>query len=175
MLKSDLRVKHLNIRKNMSVEKLDCCSTLIYNRLIEFAKEYKHIGVYVSLRHEVDTRKFIQWCFNQHKHVYVPKIVRNEMIFVEIDSLSDCIQNKMGILEPCSNVESNHSIELMVIPMLAYNERNYRLGYGKAFYDRYLSQHDAYKLGICFSANFDHELQEEDHDIDLTQILTEIN
>ena len=81
----------------------------------------------------------------------------------------------MGILEPCSNVESNHSIELMVIPMLAYNERNYRLGYGKAFYDRYLSQHDAYKLGICFSANFDHELQEEDHDIDLTQILTEIN
>jgi len=139
MLKSDLRVKHLKLRNNLSVEEQMRFSTLIFNRLIEFAIGYNHIGVYISMHHEVDTHKFIQWCFDHYKHVYVPKIVKNKMIFIEIQSLDECKENKMGILEPITNIESIHPIELMLVPMLAYNQRNYRLGYGKGNYDQYLS------------------------------------
>lgn len=174
MLKSDLRVKHLKLRNNLSVEEQMRFSTLIFNQLIEFAKTFNHIGVYISMHNEVDTRMFIQLCFNQNKHVYVPKIVKNKMIFIEIQNLNECVINKMGILEPITSIETNQSIELMVVPMLAYNQRNYRLGYGKGYYDQYLSQHDSYKLGICFSMNLENELFEEEHDVKLAQIFTEL-
>jgi len=173
MLKSDLRVKHLKLRNNLSVEEQMRFSTLIFNRLIQVAIMYNHIGVYISMHHEVDTRMFIQWCFDNHKHVYVPKIIHNKMIFIEIHNLDECKENRMGILEPITNIESTQSIELMIVPMLAYNQRNYRLGYGKGYYDQYLSQHETYKLGICFSMNLENELIEEEHDVKLAQIFTE--
>jgi 5-formyltetrahydrofolate cyclo-ligase len=95
------------------------------------------------------------------------------MIFIEIHHLNECTINKMGILEPITNNETTHPIELMIVPMLAFNERYYRLGYGKGYYDQYLSQHDSYKLGICFSMNLENELIEEEHDVKLAQIFTE--
>jgi len=175
MLKSDLRIKHHNIRKNMSVEERDRFSALIFNRLIQFAKYHERIGIYISMDHEVDTKRFIDWCLLNKKHVYVPKIVDKHMIFIEIHSIDECVVNKMGILEPFSNNPSNDEIELMVVPMLAYNERNYRLGYGKGYYDQYLSTSKSYRLGICFSVNFEPELFEQDHDEKLAQIFTELD
>lgn len=174
MLKADLRIKHLKLRDNLSVEERERFSTLIFNRLIEFVKDFEHIGIYISMHHEVDTHMFIQWCFDHHKHVYVPKIVKNKMIFIEIHKLNECSMNKMGILEPITNNESKVSIELMVVPMLAFNQHNYRLGYGKGYYDQYLRQHNAYTLGICFSMNLDNDLIEEEHDVKLAQIFTEL-
>lgn len=174
MIKADLRIKHLKLRNKLSVEEQERFSTLIFERLITVAIEYDHIGVYISMPQEVDTRKFIQWCFDHGKHVYVPKIVNYGMIFIEIHNLNECTINKMGILEPITSIESTLPIELMVVPMLAYNQRNYRLGYGKGYYDQYLRQHDEYKLGICFSMNFDNELREEEHDVKLAQIFTEL-
>jgi 5-formyltetrahydrofolate cyclo-ligase len=174
MLKSDLRVKHLNKRNELSVEERDRFSTLIFNRLIKVAQVYQRIGVYISMNHEVDTRQFIQWCFSQNKQVYVPKIVEKRMIFIEIHSLDECIHNKMGILEPTSNQETEDKIELMIVPMLAFNQKNYRLGYGKGYYDQYLSKHNVITLGICFRCNLDNELIEEEHDVKLAQIFTEL-
>lgn len=175
MLKSDLRIKHLSIRKNMSVEERNRFSALIFNRLTQFAKYHERIGVYISMDHEVDTRRFIDWCLLNNKHVYVPKIVNKQMIFIEIHSLDDCLINKIGILEPIINTPTSDEIELMIVPMLAYNERNYRLGYGKGYYDQYLKTSNAYRLGICFSTNFEPELFEQEHDEKLAQIFTELD
>jgi len=175
MLKSDLRIKHLTIRKNMSVEERNRFSALIFNRLTQFAKYHERIGVYISMDHEVDTRRLIEWCLLNQKKVYVPKIVDQHMIFIEIHSLVDCSINKMGILEPIINTPTSDEIELMIVPMLAYNERNYRLGYGKGYYDQYLKTSNAYRLGICFSMNFEPELFEQEHDEKLAQIFTELD
>jgi 5-formyltetrahydrofolate cyclo-ligase len=173
MLKSDLRIKHLNKRNELSVEERDRFSTLIFNRLTRFAQAYQRIGVYISMDHEVDTLQFITWCFSHNKQVYVPKIVEKRMIFIEIQTIDECIKNKMGILEPKSNQETRDKIELMIVPMLAYNQKNYRLGYGKGYYDQCLNKYDGYALGICFSCNLDNELIEEEHDVKLAQIFTE--
>ena len=174
MLKSDLRIKHLNIRKNMSVEERIRFSTLIFNRLKEASINYQRIAVYISMEHEVDTRMYIDWCFKMGKSVYVPKIVNKQMIFIQIHSLDECILNKMGILEPISNISTQDQIELNIVPMLAYNARNYRLGYGKGYYDQYLSGSSADTIGICFSINFEPELIEQSHDEKLEKIFTEL-
>ena len=147
-------------------------SALIFKRLISDLERFEHIGIYISMAHEVDTRKIIAWCFEHNKKVYVPKVLKDGMIFVQIESLDECTLNRMGILEPISN-QASEGIQLMIIPMLAFNERKHRLGYGKAYYDRYLQSHECTKVGICYDANLEPLLIESSTDVKLDKILTE--
>lgn len=147
-------------------------SALIFKRLISDLERFEHIGIYISMAHEVDTRKIIAWCFEHNKKVYVPKVLKDGMIFVQIESLDECTLNRMGILEPISN-QASEGIQLMIIPMLAFNERRHRLGYGRAYYDRYLQSHDCTKVGICYDANLEPLLIESSTDVKLDKILTE--
>ena len=172
MDKPSLRIKHLNLRKTLSAEDHQRFSALIFQRLLSDLEKHEHIGIYISMAHEVDTRKIITWCFEHNKRVYVPKIIKEGMIFVRIQSLEECILNRMGILEPISN-QAADDIELMIVPMLAFNERRHRLGYGKAYYDRYLQSHACIKIGICYSANFEQDLIESSTDVQLDKIITE--
>ena len=147
-------------------------SALIFKRLISDLERFEHIGIYISMAHEVDTRKIIAWCFEHNKKVYVPKVLKEGMIFVQIESLDECTLNRMGILEPISN-QASEGIQLMIVPMLAFNERKHRLGYGKAYYDRYLQSHPCMKVGICYDANLEPFLIESSTDVKLDKILTE--
>ena len=147
-------------------------SALIFKRLLSDLERFEHIGIYISMAHEVDTRRIIAWCFEHNKKVYVPKVLKDGMIFVQIESLDECTLNRMGILEPISN-QASEGIQLMIVPMLAFNERKHRLGYGKAYYDRYLQSHPCMKVGICYDANLEPFLIESSTDVKLDKILTE--
>lgn len=172
MDKSSLRQKHLDLRKALSAEDHKRFSALIFKYALVDLNQFKHIGIYISMSHEVETRKMIDWCIANDKHVYVPKVLKEGMIFVEIRSINECIANRIGILEPIAS-EACTNIELMLVPMLAYNERKHRLGYGKAYYDCYLSKYACFKVGLCYSANFENELIESCSDVQLDKIITE--
>lgn len=172
MDKPSLRQKHLNHRKTLSAEDHQRFSALIFRHALVELELYEHIGIYISMPHEVDTRQMMDWCFKHNKHVYVPKILKEGMIFVEIKSLEECLMNRMGILEPISNIAYD-TIELMLVPMLAFNERKHRLGYGKAYYDRYLSKHAVLKVGLCYQGDFEVELVESTTDVQMDKIITE--
>jgi 5-formyltetrahydrofolate cyclo-ligase len=171
--KPSLRIKHLNLRKSLSAENHQVFSALIFKQLLSDLEAFEHIGIYISMAHEVDTLKIIEWCFKHKKNVYVPKILKDGMIFVKIHSLDECTLNRMGILEPISN-QASEGIQLMIVPMLAFNERRHRLGYGRAYYDRYLQSHTCIKVGICYDANLEPLLIESNKDVQLDKILTEI-
>ena len=84
--------------------------------------------------------------------------------------------NKFGMLEPAL---SNHVIpDIMLIPLLAYDNLNNRLGYGGGFYDRYLnkylkSNNNILTIGIAFSFQKHHKLPVSKEDVKLNYILTE--
>ena len=84
--------------------------------------------------------------------------------------------NKYGILEP---LKTNKSIpRVILVPLLAFDQRKYRVGYGKGFYDKYL--HKYFKInkkiltiGIAFSFQKHHKLPINTKDFKLDHILTE--
>jgi 5-formyltetrahydrofolate cyclo-ligase len=123
---------------------------------------------------EVQTIALIEVLLKAGKTVCVPKIVNKTMIFVRLRNFGECSLSKYGILEPVSDEPFMGSIEVQVVPMLAYNERLFRLGYGKGYYDNYLRDFKGYKLGICFSDDADDELIETVNDVALDEILTEL-
>ena len=85
--------------------------------------------------------------------------------------------NKFGMLEPA--ILSNHIIpDIMLVPLLAYDNLNNRLGYGGGFYDRYLnkylkSNNNILTIGIAFSFQKYHKLPVSIKDVKLNYILTE--
>jgi 5-formyltetrahydrofolate cyclo-ligase len=171
MTKADLRHKHLNLRKQEDRLELLKRSSFIIQQLIPHLEKVLSVGIYISVDQEVNTRELIDLLFKSKKRVCVPKIVDQRMIFVDIQSLDECKYNGR-LLEPVSNTVAKDP-ELQIIPMLAYNSRNYRLGYGKGYYDAYLNSYGGQTIGLCYAFNYDEELIEDVFDISCQLILTD--
>ena len=98
------------------------------------------------------------------------------MNFLEWKYLDILKVNNFGMLYPC--LQTKYLIpDVMLVPLLAYDLQNNRLGYGKGFYDRYLSKFLKNKktttIGIAFSFQKYNKLPVSKSDIKLDYILTE--
>ena len=86
------------------------------------------------------------------------------------------IINKYGMLEP---IKSKQIIpNIMLVPLLTFDKKKFRLGYGKGFYDRYLNKYlrtfkNILTVGVAFSFQKYHKLPINDKDVKLDYILTE--
>ena len=84
--------------------------------------------------------------------------------------------NKYGMLEPMKSKQSIPNV--MLVPLLAFDNNKFRLGYGKGYYDRYLNKYiktfkNILTVGVAFSFQKYHKLPINDKDIKLNYILTE--
>jgi len=173
MTKAELRKKHLDRRNNEDPVLIQVASLRIQDKIWHKVKDAQTIGVYIAMEHEVQTMALIDRLLKAGKTVCVPKIVNKSMIFVRLRNFSECATSKFGILEPVSDEAYPGPIDLQVVPMLAFNARKFRLGYGKGYYDAYLKNFTGFKLGICFQDDFDADLIESANDIACDEILTE--
>ena len=62
---------------------------------------------------------------------------------------------------------------LMIVPLVGYNQNNYRLGYGGGYYDRYLKNYNGYTIGLAYTFQYLKDYQPEFFDIPLNQIITD--
>ena len=107
----------------------------------------------------------------------MPKInsQSKEINFFKFITGTKLIKNKYNILEP----EVTNEIifpKLVLVPLLAFNESGFRLGYGGGFYDKYFSsqeEKDIIKVGLGFSFQKVNQIPIESHDQKLDWILTE--
>lgn len=107
------------------------------------------IGCYASFASEVETHELIEQLLFNHR-VALPACKKDTMEFYEITSLDLCKPSKMHILEPI-NQEQKVQPQLLLVPLLGFDEKGYRIGYGKGYYDRYLSCHTCKSIGLAFS------------------------
>ena len=158
-------------REALSPELKHEYDSIIYNQIVKILPNYKSIGIYCSMENEIDTLAIIQYCFKNKIKVSVPKVLGKNMIFVTITSFADLKPSILNILEPI-NSEENHDMEIMFTPLLAYNQKLQRLGYGGGYYDRYFSQKQIYKVGLAYHFSKIKADIFEDYDIALDKIIT---
>jgi 5-formyltetrahydrofolate cyclo-ligase len=113
--------------------------------------------VYVSTPIEVDTRRLIEVALADGKRVAVPRCVPDTrlMEFYEITSLDQLSPGTFGVLEPDPDTATRLPEDpggMCIVPALCYDEYGYRLGYGKGYYDRFLSGYSGITVGICYAA-----------------------
>ncbi len=133
----------------------------------------KCIGIYVSLPQEVNTFSLIEQAL-QSKIVCTPKIEDGKMNFYQIRSLNDLKEGHFHVLEPTTSLfVKPQEIDCMIVPMVAYDHYNYRVGYGKGYYDKYFKEDFyGYKLGIAFDFQRVDKIDVDQYDVQLDEIIT---
>lgn len=159
-VKKDLRNKFKRIRMEMTPEIKNEKDEIILNRILELP-EYKQAQTlicFVSTDIEVETKKLLKTALQQGKKVAVPKCIdsKNSIMKVYlINSFSDLEVATYSVLEPilskCIEL-TDFSNSFCVVPGLAFDVKGYRLGYGKGYYDRFLSNYPCKTIGICYNS-----------------------
>jgi 5-formyltetrahydrofolate cyclo-ligase len=112
-----------------------------------------HIFIPIENKREPDTWPIIDRIRREFPHVMIsiPKVVDDKLENIYFEGLHQLKKNKWGILEPQQGVPTpSEKIDLVVVPLLAFDTLGNRVGYGKGFYDQFLSQPkpDCKKIGI---------------------------
>jgi len=181
-------MKH-KIRKTIK-EKLDKHSELEKSRKSGIIKdklfneeEFKKADVvmfYVSLKDEVSTFTMIDEAIEAGKRVCVPVILKEErrLIAGEIKNRkADLESQHFGIYQPIAGRVTEvplKDIDLVVVPGIAFDKNNVRLGRGHGYYDRFLCAlpNDTKAIGLAFDFQVVEDLPKDSHDIPVWKTIT---
>ena len=151
--KKDLRRELRRRIAALDEKELEKSNEAIYNNLsmLSELQSAKRVFLYLSVGHEVDTRRLIRSLSAAGKTVALPvSLPKGQMVFAEYreDALQD--GTVIDIPEPDASAARLEPAdgELMIVPALCFDREGFRLGQGGGYYDRYLSAHALYTVGV---------------------------
>jgi 5-formyltetrahydrofolate cyclo-ligase len=158
MNKKELRAKYKELRLQLSQEEIDDRSLAIANRILQldiWEKTYFHLFLTIEEKKEVETEFILQVLAGYDKEIVVSKCDFEScgMINYLLTDNTKFQKNEYNIYEPVDGIEvPNNKIEVVFVPLLAFDKRGNRVGYGKGFYDKFLSScnKDVIKVGVSF-------------------------
>lgn len=163
MTKSELRQIYLEKRKSLSSaarnEKSRQIAALFFQHFDLSRIQVLHCFLPIERTFEIDTNLIVQKARQDFPsiEILVPRVnfITNEIENVRFTPETKLRQNKWRIAEPTENetVETG-KIDAILVPLLCFDERGFRVGYGKGFYDRFLKncRADCLKIGLSYFA-----------------------
>lgn len=179
-IKTELRQKYRSLRQSMPPEikaERDAAIAAQVRRLWQYQNN-RVLLVYVSTSIEVDTIQIINQALADGKKVAVPRCVPDtrNMEFYYIESIDELSPGMFGVLEPSVVPEKMYQERdggLCLVPAFSYDWQGYRLGYGKGYYDRFLSRFEGNIVGICYSDCVQRSLPHGRYDRPVELLVTE--
>lgn len=158
MLKSELRKKYRLLREKLSAQEIEDLSLAIANQLVKLPIwdfRYFHVFMPIAEKKEVDTEFILHVLAGKDKETVVSKsdFENSCMTHFLLTDGTQFKKNAYGISEPVDGLEVPASkIDLVFVPLLAFDAQGHRVGYGKGFYDMFLSEcsADSLKIGLSF-------------------------
>jgi 5-formyltetrahydrofolate cyclo-ligase len=144
---------------------------------IELLPEFQKADIvlaYWSIKGEVYTHEFIRkW--SQSKRILLPSVDGDTMLIKEYKSENQLISGDLyGIPEPDGMEFTDYKIiDFVIVPGVAFDLNNNRMGRGKAYYDRFLKLLTSYKCGICFNFQLVDEVPSDENDIKMDVVITD--
>tara|TARA_R110002012_G_scaffold312248_1_gene522512 strand:- start:58531 stop:59094 length:564 start_codon:yes stop_codon:yes gene_type:complete len=158
MTKSELRKIYKQKRQALSSETIDNLSFQIANNLLQLAIwdfSYYHIFLSITEQKEINTDYILSILSGKDKHIIVSKSdfsTTNLSHFLLTDATL-IKKNKYHIPEPVDGIPiASNLINVVFIPLLAFDKQGHRVGYGKGFYDSFLKdcKPETLKIGLSF-------------------------
>jgi len=182
-LRSQLRKEVRQRRNALSEAQHHNAAIAVTERLSKHVKiqQAKRIAIYLSNDGELSTKNFIEWCWQQHKHIYLPVVhpfSPGNLLFLHYQQETKLVANIYGILEPQLDVTKVcplEQLDIICAPLVAFDNSGARLGMGGGFYDRSLAhwqQTKLYPLGLAHDCQRVEKIPIESWDIPLPEIIT---
>lgn len=172
-------------RSQLSEKELSLTSKAITERIrsFKFPKELTKIGIYYAVNNEVDVHPLCKILWQESKRVYLPIVEKKKLLFGEYRDTSNLKNNRFKIPEPIVGIESQISafeLDLIFMPLVAFDPMGNRIGMGGGFYDRTLDNkqldNDLKKpilVGVAYEFQKQNKIQPNSWDIPLDMIFTE--
>lgn len=157
MYKAEIRKQETKKRQELSKEQVYELSEKLLGQFITLdlsVVKTLHIFLPIAKKNEPDTFLFIEWLKTYHPQVkiIVPRadFKTSLMTHHHYKGEQELLKSSFNILEPVDEEEYQGEIDLVLVPLLAFDDRGCRVGYGKGFYDRFLQGRDTLKVGLSF-------------------------
>ena len=158
MLKKELRQKYKELRKQLSENDIEEWSLQIANQLIRldiWQHSFYHLFLPIESQKEVNTEYVLQVLAGKDKNIVLSKsdFSTREMTHFLLTDNTTIKKNAYDIPEPIDGLEVPVSkIDVVFVPLLAFDEKGNRVGYGKGFYDKFLAEckPEILKIGVSF-------------------------
>lgn len=166
-----IRAKIKELKKQLSSAQIttDCSiiSSIIEKSL--WFKQARNILTYYSLPDEIQTIQSISnW--SKYKNIYLPKVNGFDLEIIKYNKSLNL--GAFNIYEPIGPTENINTIDLIIVPGIAFDKQGNRLGRGKGYYDRLLSKSSSLKIGIGYDFQIFDRIATESHDIPMDAIIT---
>ena len=169
MDKKSLRLWAKSERKKLDIESVSS----VLSKKLEKTKEYKmskNIMLFYPLAGEVNLLSIMK---NSEKFFYLPRINNDELVCCRYIAGDKLVDSNFHTKEPICDACSKTDIDLVIVPALACDKNNYRLGYGGGFYDRFLSNYNGLKVCCVPKELFVESVYPEKHDVRMDIVLTD--
>lgn len=185
MLKNKLREALKSKRSSLSGDEVIRLSRSIKKQILELDiyKSSYNILSFISFGNEVDTKELIISSLDLQKNIYAPRVCDKNMDFYRVYNLYDLVTSKFGVSEPIAhpnnlfilNEDRLRENTIMIIPGLAFDNMGNRLGYGRGYYDEYLSRDyakDFVKIAVAYDFQIIDEVPTDEYDVPVDYIVT---
>lgn len=164
-LKKALRRELTERRRALDITDKAAADEDIFRQLIPLIDNAGAVFTYASTEIEVDTRHVIKYCLDKKIPVALPISGDTDISFYYIKNISELKKGRFGIDEPPTEYPAFADFKtLCIVPALCADGEGLRLGYGRGYYDRYLSKFTGKSVIICYRS-FKREVPAEPHDI----------
>lgn len=156
--KKDLRKKYKELRSKLSEDEIDDLSMDIANNLLKMSiweQSFYHVFLSIQNKKEINTEFILHILQGKDKNIVVSKsnFENNTLEHILLTDGTILKLNSWGIPEPTDGIPiPEDKIQVVFIPLLAFDEKGNRIGYGKGFYDKFLAKcnPDTLKIGLSF-------------------------
>lgn len=158
MTKAELRLKYKTLRKQLSTEEREDLSMALANQLLQlpiWEHSYYHVFLSIAELNEINTDYILHILQGKDKNVVVSKchFKDGSMSHYLLTDNTQIKKSAFGIPEPVDGIEiTPEKLDVIFIPLLGFDKKGNRVGYGKGYYDRFLHQckPEALKIGVSF-------------------------
>ena len=179
MKKQELRALYKQKRKDLTEIQIKGLQENIYQQIYNLdLSTVKNVHLFLSMPKfkEIDTAPLITWFRNKNKRIVVSKcnFKDNTLSHFYLEENTVLSLNKFGVLEPvAAELVEENKLDLIFIPMLISDDKKFRVGYGKGFYDRFLlnCRKDAKFIGLNFFPPITAIEDKNEFDIPLHQVI----
>ncbi|MFM1565338.1 MAG: 5-formyltetrahydrofolate cyclo-ligase [SAR86 cluster bacterium] len=180
--KTSLRKEKIRKRNLISQNEMDRVEKKTASLFMDMFSElkFKKVSIYIPIHNEVPTKRIIQLIIGSNTKCFLPVINQDlnnkNMRFAEFNHETALVKNKFDISEPISGTFENASqLDLVVIPLVAFDNEGFRLGMGKGYYDFTFGTSKINRKPLFWGLSYDFQKTDscypEDHDLKMEAVI----
>lgn len=175
-MKEVLRQEKLEVRRVMSEQSVKEGSGAITRNLLSIpcVQQAQRVMAYCAVRNEPDMGELISELLDMGKRVALPHVAHEGIVAAEFTRDTNMVSGIFGIPQPALVKGLAPFVpDIVIVPGVVFDLKLKRIGFGMGYYDRFLENFNAVKIGVCYERQLVDCIEEEPHDVRMDFVVTE--